>query len=71
LLDKFCDHSRPAYFPDLGALLYGMRMEQFTPNVAKVDMNLTQFLTIDDGTLQDLGLTLPLERKRVHLGLLK
>jgi hypothetical protein len=52
-------------------MMYGMRMEDFLSNFAKSSVNLEDLLNITDEKLTELGVSLPIERKRIQLGVLR
>jgi hypothetical protein len=46
-------------------------MEDFLSNFAKSSVNLEDLLNITDEKLTELGVSLPIERKRIQLGVLR
>uniref|UniRef100_A0A182J2G2 ANK_REP_REGION domain-containing protein n=1 Tax=Anopheles atroparvus TaxID=41427 RepID=A0A182J2G2_ANOAO len=59
----------PDYFPELGALLFGMDSEQNIRFFAQANMNLSDLLLATDDRLREIGIKYPIERKRILLGL--
>lgn len=62
---------RPPYSPDVFTMLYGMRADEMEYNFYESCIGLPEFLIISDQRLRDIGVTLPYQRKRILLGLLK
>lgn len=67
----FKNDRSPDYFQEINPLLYGMRMDKFLGLFAKANISLQEFLTINDTRLEEIGITFPFQRKRIHLGLMK
>lgn len=56
---------------DVRALLFGMECEKFLANFAQAGIGLPELLNITDDHLNDIGISLPFEKKRLYLGLWK
>lgn len=60
---------RPAYFPDISAMLRGMNLDKFISLFAEARVTLEEFLTITDDRLKEIGVEMPFERNIIKLGL--
>lgn len=61
----------PEYFPEIDNILCHMRMQSFLKFFAQNHISLSEFLTITDEKLENIGILLPLHRKKILLGLLR
>lgn len=68
---SFTPFNSPSYFPDIVTMLRGMDCEDFISNFSEEKMSLEEFLTIDEKRLEEIGITMPFQRKMILFGLHK